>query len=79
MSGVTGGGPEVYKSYFRAGVGTLILMHASEDDIKAVTEQNIGNIIIAGHMASDSYGMNRIIEEWEKRGLEVTRMSGLIC
>lgn len=79
MSGVTGGGPEVYKSYFRAGVGTLILMHASEDDIKAVKEQNIGNIIIAGHMASDSYGMNRIIEEWEKRGLEVTRMSGLIC
>ncbi len=78
MAGVTGGGPDVYKAYFRAGVGTLILMHASEDDIKAVTEQNIGNLIIAGHMASDSYGMNRIFEAWEKHGVKVTRMSGVI-
>lgn len=78
MSGVTGGGPDVYKAYFQAGVGTLILMHASEQDIKAVSEQNIGNIIVAGHMASDSYGMNRIFEAWEQEGLEVTRMSGVI-
>ncbi len=78
MSGVTGGGPEVYKAYFRAGVGTLILMHAGEEDIKAVSEQNVGNIIIAGHMPSDSYGMNRIFEAWEQRGVKVTRMSGVI-
>ena len=78
MSGVTGGGPDVYKAYFRAGVGTLVLMHAGEDDIKAVSEQKMGNIIIAGHMASDSYGMNRIIEAWEKNGVKVTRMSGLL-
>lgn len=78
MSGVTEGGPDVYKAYFRSGVGTLVLMHASEECVKAVTEQNIGNIIITGHMASDSYGMNRIFEEWEKQGLEVTRMSGVL-
>lgn len=78
MSGVTDGGPDVYKAYFRAGVGTLILMHATDEDLKQVREQNVGNIIIAGHMASDSYGMNRIFEEWEKQGLEITRMSGVI-
>ena len=78
MSGVTSGGPEVFKAYFRAGVGTLVLMHCGEGDIKPVEEQHMGNIIVAGHMASDSYGMNRIIEEWEKQGVKVTRMSGLL-
>jgi putative NIF3 family GTP cyclohydrolase 1 type 2 len=78
MSGVTGGGPDVYKAYFRAGVGTLVLMHAGEEDIKAVGEQKVGNIIVAGHMSSDSYGMNRIIEVWEQSGVKVTRMSGLL-
>ena len=38
----------------------------------------MGNIINAGHMASDSYGMNRILEKREKRGVEVIRMSGLV-
>lgn len=78
MSGLTGGGPEVYNAYFRAGVGTLVLMHCSEEDIKGVEEAHMGNIINAGHMASDSYGMNRILEQWEKRGVEVIRMSGLV-
>ncbi len=78
MSGVTGGGPDVYKAYFRAGVGTLVMMHASEEDIKAISEQKVGNLIVAGHMASDSYGMNRIIEVWERAGLKVTKMSGLL-
>ena len=36
------------------------------------------DVIIAGHMASDSIGMNRILDEWEKEGLEVTRIGGLV-
>lgn len=78
MSGVTEGGPEVFKAYFRAGVGTLVMMHLAEESEKAIVEQGIGNVIDAGHMASDSYGMNRIFEAWEAQGIEVTRMSGLV-
>lgn len=78
MSGVTEGGPEVTKAYFRAGIGTLVYMHCGEEDIKAANEQGMGNIINAGHMASDSYGMNRILEKWESLGVQVTRMSGLV-
>lgn len=78
MSGVTDGGPEVTKAYFRAGIGTLVYMHCGEEDIKAANEPEGGNIINAGHMASDSYGMNRILEKWESMGVEVTRISGLI-
>ena len=78
MAGGTGGGAKVAQSYFEAGIGTLICMHMPEDVIKAVKEQNIGNVIVAGHMASDSVGLNQIIEAMEAKGLEVIRMSGII-
>lgn len=78
MAGGTGGGKNVAKAYFEAGVGTLVLMHMPEDVIKAVQEQNIGNVIIAGHMASDSLGINAIANVLEEEGIEVLRMSGLI-
>lgn len=77
-AGGTNGGTDVYKSYFDAGVGTIVCMHVPEDVMKAVTEQNIGNVIVAGHMPSDSIGLNTIIEAWEKAGLEVVKMSGIL-
>lgn len=78
MAGGTGGGVNVYKAYFEAGIGTLVVMHAKEDVIKAVIEQNIGNIVVAGHMASDSIGMNGILTELEARNIDVIRMAGII-
>lgn len=78
FAGGTNGGADVYKAYFDAGVGTIIAMHAPEDVIKAVKEQNIGNIIVAGHMPSDSIGLNAIIDAWREKGLEVTKMSGIL-
>lgn len=78
MAGGTNGGVKVAETYFEAGIGTLVCMHMPEDVLKAVREQNIGNIIVAGHMASDSIGINMIIEAMEAKGLEVVRMSGVI-
>lgn len=78
FAGGTNGGADVYKAYFEAGVGTIVAMHAPEDVIKAVREQNIGNIIVAGHMPSDSIGLNVIANALEKEGLEVTKMSGIL-
>lgn len=78
MAGGTGGGKNVIKSYFEAGVGTLVCMHMPEDVIKAVKEQNIGNIVVAGHMASDSVGINQFTDALEAKGIEIIRMSGLI-
>jgi hypothetical protein len=78
MAGGTGGGINVYKAYFEAGIGTLVVMHAKEDVIKAVKEQNIGNIVVAGHMASDSIGMNGLLCQLEAGGIEVIRMAGII-
>ncbi|MCC5909599.1 MAG: Nif3-like dinuclear metal center hexameric protein [Clostridiaceae bacterium] len=78
MAGGTGGGVKVHKAYFEAGVGTLVAMHMPEDVIKAVKEQNIGNVVVAGHMASDSVGINQLAKALEEKGIEIIRMSGLI-
>lgn len=78
MAGGTNGGVDVFKSYFEAGVGTIIAMHVPEDVKKAVSEQNIGNIIIAPHMPSDSIGLLEIVKDWREKGVEVTTMSGIV-
>ena len=78
MSGFTGPGASVLKQYFEAGVGTLVLMHIPEKDVKELKEHGVGNVVVAGHMSSDSLGMNKIAEKWRELGLEVTMMSGIV-
>jgi len=78
MSGLTGPGPKILKAYFEAGVGTLIMIHIPENDAKEIKEQGIGNIVIAGHMSSDSLGLNKLAQEWAKKGVETTMMSGIV-
>lgn len=78
MAGGTSGGEKVAKAYYEAGVGTLVVMHMPDDTIKAVKQQNIGNVVVAGHMASDSVGINQVIKAIENLGIEVIRMSGVI-
>ncbi|MCL2007945.1 MAG: hypothetical protein FWG77_07645 [Treponema sp.] len=78
MSGLTGPGPDILKEYFEAGVGTLVMMHIPEKDAKIIKEQKIGNVIIAGHMSSDSLGLNKIADKWREAGVEVTMMSGIV-
>jgi len=78
MAGLTGPGAGVLKQYFEGGVGTLILMHIPEADVKILKEHNYGNIIVAGHMSSDSLGMNKIADKWRAQGVEVTMISGVV-
>jgi len=78
MAGLTGPGKKILKEYFEAGVGTLVMMHIPEKDAKELKEQNIGNVVIAGHMSSDSLGMNKLAKEWSKKGVETTMMSGVV-
>ena len=78
MSGLTGPGPKILKAYFEAGVGTLVLMHIPEKDAKEVKEQGFGNVLVAGHMSSDSLGLNKIAKSWAAKGVETTMMSGIV-
>jgi len=60
-----------------AGVGTYICMHITDKHRQAARENNI-NVIVAGHMASDSLGMNLFLDELQSRGINTIPCSGLI-
>ena len=60
-----------------AGVGTIIGMHMQEKHREAARENNI-NVIIAGHMASDSLGMNLFLDQLEKENIIIIPCSGLL-
>ncbi len=80
MAGYTNGGVDVLRAYFEAGVGTVLMMHFPEADLREGREQNLaGNLVITGHMASDSIGINVYLDELERRGLEVVRAGGIIA
>jgi len=52
-------------------------MHMSEEWKKQAEKYHI-NVVIAGHMASDSIGINLFLDEIEKKGIEIIPCSGLI-
>ena len=77
MTGGTSGSEEVYAKLAQAGIGTVVVMHLNEKHRKEA-EKNYVNVVIAGHMASDSLGMNLILDELQKRGIEIIPCAGLI-
>ena len=77
ITGGTEGSPKLFEKMAQAGIGTVIGMHISEKGKKQAEEANI-NVVIAGHMSSDSLGINLFIDELEKRGIEIVPCSGFI-
>ena len=77
LTGGTEGSPKLYEKMAQAGIGTVIGMHISEEHKKEAEAANI-NIVIAGHMSSDSIGMNIFLDELDKKGIEIIPCSGLI-
>ena len=78
MYGVGAPSPEEYIACSDAGIGTFIGMHATPEVIEAVKKHGKSNLIIAGHMASDSLGFNQILDAWAAKGIEIVRISGII-
>ncbi|MFA5228171.1 MAG: NGG1p interacting factor NIF3 [Candidatus Paceibacterota bacterium] len=76
ITGGTEGSSKLMEALSQAGIGTVVAMHASEDHRKKAEAAHI-NIVIAGHISSDSLGMNLFLDELEKRGIEVIPFSGL--
>jgi len=68
----TNGGYEIAKTYFKHGIGTVIYIHISPADLEKLKADGIGNLIVTGHIASDSVGINPFIKELEKRKISVT-------
>lgn len=66
MTGGTGGSKDVYEKLSHTDVGTIISMHISDEHRKEA-EKNHVNVIIAGHMASDTIGINLVFDALEKK------------
>jgi len=77
ITGGTEGSPKLYEKMAIAGLGTVVGMHMSEEGKKEAESANL-NVVIAGHMSSDSLGMNLFLDELEKQGIEIIPCSGLI-
>jgi putative NIF3 family GTP cyclohydrolase 1 type 2 len=68
----TNGGYEVAKTYFKHGVETVVYIHISPVDLEKLKAEGKGNLVVTGHIASDSVGINPLIHELEKRNVSVT-------
>lgn len=65
MTGGTEGPKKIFPRLSQAGVGTIVAMHLSEEHFKHAKDEHI-NVIIAGHIASDTLGLNLLLDEIEK-------------
>jgi hypothetical protein len=77
ITGGTEGSTKIYEKLAIAGIGTVIGMHMEEERKKEAEAAHI-NVVISGHIPSDSLGMNLFLDELEKRGIEIIPCSGLI-
>jgi len=76
MTGGTSGSKDTLEKLSQSGVGTIVGMHMSEDHRKEAEKHHI-HVVIAGHISSDTLGLNLLLDVLEKRGpLAITECSG---
>ncbi|MDD8019824.1 MAG: NGG1p interacting factor NIF3 [Acidobacteriota bacterium] len=78
MTGGTEGPKDIFDRQVAAGVSSLVGMHFSEEALKKCKAAKL-NVIVAGHIASDTLGLNLLLDQIETaagEGLEVTGISG---
>jgi putative NIF3 family GTP cyclohydrolase 1 type 2 len=80
MAAGVNGAAAIFRTYYEHGIDTILAMHIDERELRELEQaQRAGaNLVITGHMPSDSIGMNRIMDALEERGLQVIAGSGVI-
>jgi hypothetical protein len=77
----TNGGYPVARALFEHGVGTVIYIHCSAQDSRRLREEygdKGKNLIVTGHMAGDSAGINPFLDALEARGMDVVCLGGIV-
>lgn len=75
---LTNGGYAVAKAYFDHGIDTVAYIHIAPGELARLRREGRGQLLITGHIASDSVGINPWIAALEARGVEVVRISGIL-
>ncbi len=71
----TNGGADVAKTYFKHGC-CVVYIHLRPNDYAKLKEEE-GSLIVSGHVASDSVGINPFLQALEKENIEIIRISGI--
>ncbi len=77
MTGGTSPSDKIYKELSLYGISTVVEMHMNDKAREKVNKLHM-NVIVAGHYASDSLGMNLFLDELEKKGIDILAVGGLI-
>ncbi len=78
MTGGTEGPKTIYEQYAVSGVSTIVAMHISEEALENAKKARL-NVVIAGHISSDTLGLNLLFDEIEKDGpLAFVGVSGFV-
>lgn len=76
MTGGTSGSKDTIERLSQSGVGTMVCMHMSDDHRKEAEKHHL-RVVVAGHIASDNFGLNLLLDAIGKHGpLEVLECSG---
>jgi len=78
MTGGTEGAKTIYEEYAVSGVSTIVGMHISEEALENAKKAHL-NIVLAGHISSDTLGLNLLLDEIEKDSpIEIVGVSGFV-
>ncbi|MGD1009414.1 MAG: NGG1p interacting factor NIF3 [Candidatus Aminicenantales bacterium] len=76
MTGGTEGPKTIFEQHAISGVSTIVAMHVSEEALENAKKANL-NVVIAGHVSSDTLGLNLLFDEVEADGrLDFVNASG---
>ena len=76
VTGGTEGPKSIIEKLAAAGVGTIVGMHMGQE-LRDEAESHDLHVVIAGHMSSDSLGINLLLDEYERQGVTTIPTSGL--
>ena len=65
----TNGGYPVAKAYYEHGIDTVIYLHIDPEELQKLRREHLGSLIVLGHLAGDSIGINIFVKELRKRGI----------
>jgi len=78
----TNGGVPVARAAFDHGIDTVFYIHIDAGALRRLWEaygrEGSKNLVVTGHLASDSIGINMLVRELRGRGIRVDTYSGII-
>ncbi len=78
----TNGGLPVARAAFEHGIDTVFYIHIDAGALRRLWElfgrEGSKNLVVTGHVASDSIGINELVRELRTRGLRVDTYSGIV-